>query len=77
MKRRVNIAEEYATAQRALGLTEPHSDTVCLLGARDAASNQNQESTRVNRSTAEQCDRCAFDHDVTRQDSGGDIFEFQ
>ena len=77
MKHRMHVAEKHATAQSALFVTELHSGRECLFGTGDTAANQDQESTRVDRSAPEQRDGRSLDHDVTRQDAGSDGFEFQ
>ncbi len=73
----MNVPEEYAIPQGALGLAQLDSDREGLFRAGDAASDQNQESTRVDGSASKQCDGRPLDHDVTRQDAGGNSLEFQ
>jgi hypothetical protein len=77
MKHRVHIAQKHATAKCAPALTQLHSGHECLFRTGDTASNQNQESARMDRSAPQQRDWRALDHEVTCQDSGGDSLETQ
>ena len=73
----MNVPEEYATSQGALGLAQLDADHEGLLRAGDAAADQNQESARVYCSAAKQRDGRPFDHEVTGQDPPADGFEFE
>ena len=73
----VNVAEKHATSEAAFRLAQLDTDHVGLLGAGDAAADQNQESTRVNGSAAEQGDGRSFDHEVTCQDAAADGVELE
>ena len=77
VQRRVNVAEEHTAPQRVVGLTQPAPDHERLLGAGNAAADERQESARVDRSAAQQCDGRAFDHEITRLDARRYRFEFQ
>jgi hypothetical protein len=77
MKHRMHVAEKHAATQGALSVSKLHSGRESLCGTGDTAANQDQESTRVDRSAPEQRDGRTLDHDVTRQDTGSDGFEFQ
>jgi hypothetical protein len=60
-----------------LDLTELRPGRISLLSAGNTASDKDQKSTRVDRSAPQQCDGRPFDHEVTRQNAGGDGLEFQ
>jgi hypothetical protein len=77
MQGRVDVPEKYAATQVLLGTALLCSGKESFLGARNAASNQDQETTRMNRAAAKQRDRCPLDHQVTCQDAGSDRLEFQ
>ena len=77
MKVWVNVPEEYAAGKSLLGFAKLYADNEGFLCTGDAASDQNQESTRVDRSATEQRNGRPLDHQITCQDAGGDGLEFQ
>ena len=77
MQARVYVAEKHATTQGALSVSKLHSGRESLFGTGDAAANQDQESTRVDRSAPEQRDGRSLDHEVARHDASGNGPELQ
>ena len=77
MEHRVYVAKKHAAAQNALSVTKLHSGRESFFRTGDAAANQDQEATRVDRPASEQSDGRSLYHDITRQDACSDGLEFQ
>ena len=69
MQHRVDVAQEDAARQRVLDLAKLGSDEKGFFGAGDTAADQDQESPGMNRSTTQQGNRRAFDHQVAGEDA--------
>ncbi len=73
----MNITEKYFAAQCAATLPNLNPDRIGFFGTCDTAADKNEETTRMNGAAAQQCDRRSLDHDITRQDAGGNALKFQ
>ena len=73
----VDVAQEDAVAQRALGLADLHTGRIGLLGAGHRAADQDQKPARVDGTAAQQGDGGTFDHQVAGQDALRHRVEFE